>query len=122
MLKRSMSDQMFQVAQEHLRKKKRRKISSIPNCMFPVPPFQPTDLASLLKLGKMCMRGKMFRDCQMLCAIMPVLQDLDDMVGIADVKQSIVDYVLLRLQRHSLGSSVVEQAGNVAPESPAPSS
>jgi hypothetical protein len=32
------------------------------------------------------------------------------------------DTGVVRLQRHSLGSSVVEQAGNVAPESPAPSS
>ena len=68
---------------------------------LPCPPIHPTDLASLIQLCIACKRRK-YRDCHRLELLRGPLEELQAMVGLTVIKQSIVDFILLHLQSASI--------------------
>ena len=68
---------------------------------LPCPPIHPTDLASLIRLCVACKHRK-YRDCHGLDLLQGPLEELQAMVGLATIKQSIVEFILLYLQSASI--------------------
>ena len=75
----------------------KRKREDVPNTMLPPPPLQPATLTQLIALAETSKTG-MYRDCQKLPKLLPVLQELEQMVGLASIKQHVVEFVITRLQ------------------------
>jgi len=65
------------------------------------PPIHPVDLASLIALCKCC-QSTQYVDCQDLYSVLAPLQELEQMVGLQTVKQSVVDFIILHLQADSI--------------------
>ena len=63
----------------------------------PSPPIAPTDLDALIELCILC-KDERYRDCTGLDRLLVPLQDLRDLVGLDEVKQAIVDFVVLHMQ------------------------
>ena len=79
------------------RKKRRRGVRTVNT----PPPIQPTDLVSLIKLCRLCEKT-IYRDCDVLFELLPCLVELNELVGLEKIKQSIVDFVLLMVQRRDI--------------------
>lgn len=62
------------------------------------PPFTPTNLEELIRLANHN-DIETFRDCRALKSMLPHLQDLASLVGLASVKQAVFDLILSNLQR-----------------------
>lgn len=63
------------------------------------PPFVPTDLKSLIRLAEL-QEGSTenFRDCSALVSLLPVLRDLENLIGMEEVKSQVVKMVLQQCQ------------------------
>ena len=68
---------------------------------YPAPPLVPSTLSQLIELARLCQKTN-YRDCDALGSMHNVLCELDHMVGLLEIKQTIVDFVLLHLQRQSM--------------------
>lgn len=79
-------------------KRKRKRANS--KTLQP-PPIQPVDLSSLIELCKCCERNE-YMDCSDLNDVLVPLQELEQMVGLHAVKQSVVDFIILHLQADSI--------------------
>ena len=77
--------------------KKRRKID---NMFLASPPFIPKTLIELIELCKLS-QEHIFKDCQALDSLLHPLQKLNAMIGLTDIKQKVVDMVLLRAQKRN---------------------
>lgn len=82
--------------------RKRKRKRSRKRRELPPPPFQPTDLQSLIQLAQRCSGRQLFRDCESLGRLLGPLRELEDMVGLASLKQAIVDYVIIHSQSDML--------------------
>ena len=90
---------LVQMHQTDSRKRKRNADVPISNLLLSAPPCYPHDLTSLITLAQQCSTNQMFRDCQHLGALTPLLLELQQLVGLSEIKQSIAELVLLRLQK-----------------------
>ena len=82
-------------------RKRPRKKKRPDNRLLEPPPIHPTNLATLIDLCKQC-KHKDFIDCFNLHDVLEPLQELDAMVGLQTVKQSMVEFILLTLQSESI--------------------
>lgn len=82
-------------------KRKRTSIQVKQNASLPTPPIRPTNLKTLIALCTLCKQNQ-YMDCDRLSALLEPMEELDQMVGLATIKQSIVDFVLLHLQSASI--------------------
>ena len=78
-------------------KKRKRRVKIIDS----PPPIQPTTLPSLIELCKLC-EHSVYRDCSILYDLLPPLVELNQLIGLDDLKQSIVDFVLLHVQKKEI--------------------
>jgi SpoVK/Ycf46/Vps4 family AAA+-type ATPase len=90
----TMDDQDIDVLP--LRKKKRPDNSTLEG-----PPIHPTDLESLIELCTQCEK-KQYVDCFNLYSVLGPLRELNEMVGLRTLKQSVVDFILLHLQSDTI--------------------
>jgi SpoVK/Ycf46/Vps4 family AAA+-type ATPase len=75
----------------------------IPNNALSTPPIRPANLDELIELSKTCQR-RSYRDCQTLGKLHGPLTELRNMIGLHKVKQNIMEFVLMRLQRDNIVS------------------
>jgi SpoVK/Ycf46/Vps4 family AAA+-type ATPase len=84
-------------------KTRKRKRTPEINASMDTPPIHPTNLKTLIALCVHCKTSRdRFMDCENLSALLEPLQELEQMVGLFGIKQSIVDFVLLNLQSTSI--------------------
>ncbi len=70
-----------------------------PNQMLPERPFEVHTFADLLRLSRlMVSENKMFKDCQKLPTVHPILEELNAMVGIRSAKDALAIVVCCELQ------------------------
>jgi SpoVK/Ycf46/Vps4 family AAA+-type ATPase len=89
--------------------RKRRRVDDPPNIMLPPPPLRPTSLCELIELAKQS-TTIVYRDCQMLGPLLPHLEELNALIGLDTIKQSIAEMVIRRLQKNSV---VVPTLGHI---------
>lgn len=78
-------------------KKRKRSVKVIDS----PPPIQPTDLSSLIDLCKLC-EHRVYRDCTLLFDLIPPLTELNQLIGLEELKQSMVEFVLLHVQKEEI--------------------
>lgn len=78
-----------------------RKRKRLPEEQLPAPPIHPTDLSSLIALCDQC-KDIEYRDCANLYGLLAPLRELQSMVGLDTIKQSIVQFVMMHLQSSSI--------------------
>jgi len=70
-----------------------------PNAELPCVPFPVNGFQDLFRLATLCTKeGKMFKDCQKLPLIYPVLEELNDMIGLGKTKDGLCSLILFELQ------------------------
>ena len=67
------------------------------------PSSVPTTIAELLALAR---QSTQFADCELLPVIEPALRQLEQLVGLKDIKRQICELVVMRLQQRSLAGSL----------------
>jgi SpoVK/Ycf46/Vps4 family AAA+-type ATPase len=83
------------------RGKNRCKNKNKQNTMLPQPPIFPTNLEELIQLSLLCKDHK-YKDCDRLDEMYGSLVELNKLVGLKTIKQSIFEFILMRLQKHGL--------------------
>lgn len=90
------------IPDEHAEAAVPRKRQRVDNLSLPTPPgSDPMTLCTLIDLCRKC-ETETFMDCHNLERLLKPLEALDALVGLAGIKQSVVDYVLLHLQSDSI--------------------
>jgi SpoVK/Ycf46/Vps4 family AAA+-type ATPase len=75
------------------------KEESLPNSVLESIPFSIHNFQDLYKLAKLCVEEKkLFKDCQKLPGLYPVLEELHSMIGLRSTKDGICNMILFELQ------------------------
>jgi SpoVK/Ycf46/Vps4 family AAA+-type ATPase len=82
-------------------KKRKRSPDKDKDKDLPEPPLHPTDIETLIALCRLCQQTN-YRDCENLGTLLEPLLELQQMIGLQSIKQSIVNFVLLHLQASSI--------------------
>ena len=64
-------------------------------------PELPQNLQELITLSNLCKKKK-YKDCGNLANMYDALLELDSLVGLKGIKQSIFEFIIMRLQHHQL--------------------
>jgi Cdc6-like AAA superfamily ATPase len=91
---------MVQIILQQNRNKRKRESREIPNHMLSPVPYDlvPTTLKGLIRLARFCSSTVLYRDCQKLGSLLEPLEACDALVGLQDIKQCILNFVISKLQ------------------------
>lgn len=83
------------------------------NATLPCVPFTPHTFEQLYQLAELCVvQGQMFKDCQMLPQLYPIMGEIREMVGLHAIKNNLCSLIMNECLRLSCSSRNVVITGN----------
>lgn len=90
-----------EVPETRQRKRSRRVEEKAPPKVLPPPPFVVRTFDDLVRLSRKC-KHHAYKDCEELFQLLPALVEIQNLVALDSVKQTLVHKIMFYLQRHKL--------------------
>ncbi len=71
------------------------------NCDLNPIPFPVNNFDDLIKLSEICTNENMYKDCQLLPRIKPVLDEINNLIGLKSIKHTLCSMILFELKHIS---------------------